>query len=300
MAVNKAGVTDAGSAAKEHEKVVQSAKEVRKSLVQEWNKGVQRDYARVDQLLNNAKILLTKLQAYLPLALGQHDESELELARELLELGARASVAKMAVNKSDESEDFDRYLAQLKHYYFDLKMQNPSNYMYEMLGMNLLKLLSQNRIMEFHLELELFIHSNTAQGLNDPYIKKAVEMEQYLTEGRYNKILALLTANEEQSKAAGLKSSGFRHFIERVIENSREVIADVMEKAYDRLEKKFALEALYTKEDLLVKFAQDRNWVIGPDNYVYFPKTDLDNEILPSYQLVQDGLQYAKNLDTII
>lgn len=60
--------------------------------------------------------------------------------------------------------------------------------MYEMLGMNLLKLLSQNRIMDFHIELELFVHSNTEKALNDPYIKKAVEIEQYLTEGRYNKV----------------------------------------------------------------------------------------------------------------
>lgn len=67
-------------------------------------------------------------------------------------------------------------------------MSKESPYMYEMLGMNLLKLLSQNRIMEFHLELELFVHSNTDKALNDPYIKKAVEMEQYLTEGRYNKV----------------------------------------------------------------------------------------------------------------
>ncbi len=68
-------------------------------------------------------------------------------------------------------------------------MPNESPYMYEMLGMNLLKLLSQNRIMDFHMELELFVHFNTEKSLSDPYIKKAVEMEQYLTEGRYNKVL---------------------------------------------------------------------------------------------------------------
>lgn len=71
---------------------------------------------------------------------------------------------------------------------FFFSIGNESAYMYEMLGMNLLKLLSQNRIMDFHIELELFVHSNTEKALNDPYIKKAVEIEQYLTEGRYNKV----------------------------------------------------------------------------------------------------------------
>jgi len=287
-----------------HEAVVKAATEIRNELVQEWNKGLDRNYGKVDKLLNNAKILMTKMKTYLPLPLPslsqQESEQDLDLSRQLLELGARASVAKMAAQKSDDSDDFDRYIAQLKHYYFDLRMAKESPYMYEMLGMNLLKLLSQNRIMEFHLELELFVHSNTDKALNDPYIKKAVEMEQYLTEGRYNKILALLTANEDDLNVAGLKSSGFKYFIERVIENSRSVIADVMEKAYDRVTKKFALKALYTKDDLLVKFAKERNWNISRDNYVYFSKTALDNETLPSYQLVQDGLQYARDLDTII
>lgn len=60
--------------------------------------------------------------------------------------------------------------------------------MYEILGMNLLKLLSQNRIAEFHTELELFVHPEVFKVLNNVYIKKAVEIEQFLTEGRYNKV----------------------------------------------------------------------------------------------------------------
>lgn len=46
-------------------------------------------------------------------------------------------------------------------------------------------------------------------------------------------------------KKQGIKSSGFRYFIERVVENSREVIADVFETAYDRIEVNFALKSLH-------------------------------------------------------
>lgn len=69
------------------------------------------------------KVLLTKMTAFLPLEEQEvkTSESELKIARELLEMGARFSVAKMAHGHRDDSEEFDRYIAQLKHYYFDLK-----------------------------------------------------------------------------------------------------------------------------------------------------------------------------------
>ncbi len=60
--------------------------------------------------------------------------------------------------------------------------------MYEILGMNLLNLLSQYRIADFHRELELFIHPNVDAVLENPYIKKAVEIEQYIMEGQYNQV----------------------------------------------------------------------------------------------------------------
>ena len=54
------------------------------------------------------------------------------------------------------------------------------------LGLNLLRLLVQNRIAEFHTELELL--SPTA--LEDPCIKHAVELEQSFMEGAYNRVLS--------------------------------------------------------------------------------------------------------------
>lgn len=60
-----------------------------------------------------------------------------------------------------------------------------SENMYKLLGLNLLYLLSVNRVSEFHTELELLqaeiIHSNK-------YICPILALEQYIMEGRYNKI----------------------------------------------------------------------------------------------------------------
>lgn len=56
---------------------------------------------------------------------------------------------------------------------------------YQLLGLNLLFLLAQNRVSEFHTELELLpqeiIHTNE-------FIRHSVGLEQCLMEGSYNKI----------------------------------------------------------------------------------------------------------------
>lgn len=55
---------------------------------------------------------------------------------------------------------------------------------YPFLGLNLLRLLAENRIAEFHTELELL----PQEALNHPCIKYAVELEQCFTEGTYNQL----------------------------------------------------------------------------------------------------------------
>ena len=59
-----------------------------------------------------------------------------------------------------------------------------SPYKYQLLGLNLLYLLSTNRVAEFHTELELLPTSQ----LDNPYIRHPVSLEQYLMEGTYNKV----------------------------------------------------------------------------------------------------------------
>jgi len=62
----------------------------------------------------------------------------------------------------------------------------PSPQEYPILGLNLLRLLVQNRIAEFHTELELL----SSAALENPCIKHAVELEQSFMEGAYNRVLS--------------------------------------------------------------------------------------------------------------
>ena len=68
----------------------------------------------------------------------------------------------------------------------------PSNFLpesslkYELLGLNLLWLLTQNRVAEFHTELELLSPKDIQ---NNVFIHYPVSVEQYLMEGCYNKVI---------------------------------------------------------------------------------------------------------------
>ena len=105
---------------------------------------------------------------------------DLFIAREILEIGVEYSVAREDVGA------FERYMAMLKTYYMDYadKLEE-SPKKYELLGLNLLRLLSQNETAKFHTELEL-LDSSTIQ--ENPYISCPVKLEQDIMEGSYRKV----------------------------------------------------------------------------------------------------------------
>ncbi|XP_039173857.1 putative 26S proteasome non-ATPase regulatory subunit 8 homolog B [Eucalyptus grandis] len=63
---------------------------------------------------------------------------------------------------------------------------SPSPQEYHIIGLNLLRLLLQNGIAEFHTELELLSYAT----LENPFIKHAAELEQSFMEGAYNCVLS--------------------------------------------------------------------------------------------------------------
>uniref|UniRef100_A0A8C5WW75 CSN8/PSMD8/EIF3K domain-containing protein n=1 Tax=Laticauda laticaudata TaxID=8630 RepID=A0A8C5WW75_LATLA len=90
--------------------------------------------------------------------------------RDILEIGAQWSILKKDI------PSFERYMAQLKCYYFDYKDELPeSAYKHQLLGLNLLFLLSQNRVAEFHTELERLPAKDIQTNV---YIKHPVSLEQ--------------------------------------------------------------------------------------------------------------------------
>ena len=103
------------------------------------------------------------------------------MTREILEIGAFYSLEKHDV------ASFERYVAQLRSYYQDYKSHGlpDSPNRAHILGLNLLHLLAQNRLAEFHLELQLL---NLSEIQTNDFLKFPVEYEECLMEGSYNKV----------------------------------------------------------------------------------------------------------------
>lgn len=94
------------------------------------------------------------------------------------------------------------------------------------IGLYLLYLLSQNKISEFHVELQAIPpseHSNI-------YINVPVSLEQYFVDGNYTKVLS--------TKNAPLEA--YRFFIEKFIDTVRTEIARSAEVSYTQLSLKDA------------------------------------------------------------
>merc|ERR1719152_82081 len=172
---------------------------------------------------------------------------ELLLAREILEHGALLSVKAMDIPA------FERYVAQLKIYYSDCATTLPaSQRQYPILGLNLLRLLAQNRIAEFHTELELIPtelqHSNI-------YIKYPAQLEQHIMEGSYNKVLS--------AKSDGLFSQEGMYFMDMLVDTVREEIAECSEKAYTSIAAAELQNLLMLSSQAeLAEFVEQRGWRI--------------------------------------
>ncbi|KAK4752235.1 hypothetical protein SAY87_021033 [Trapa incisa] len=151
------------------------------------------DFDTCTNLLSQLKVLLTEFKSLPPLfEKTPNATGELTLAREVYEHAVILSV------KMEDQDAFERDFCQLKPYYTDACDRiPPSPQEYPILGLNLLRLLVQNRIAEFHTELELL----SPAALENPCIKHAVELEQSFMEGAYNRVLSARQTVPHQSFA---------------------------------------------------------------------------------------------------
>ena len=200
------------------------------------------------QLMTQLKIALLDFSSLPPAATdgSATAQQELTLAREILEHGALLSIKTMDI------PSFERYVAQLKVYYTDCAAHLPeSQRQFPILGLNLLRLLAQNRIAEFHTELEqipmALQHSNvyikfpaqvpphthrqslsprthTGPRTTDRPPSPMPQLEQHIMEGSYNKVLS--------AKQDGQYAKEGMFFMDMLVDTVRDEIAECSEKAY--------------------------------------------------------------------
>lgn len=216
-------------------------------------------------------------------------KTDLMMARDFLEIGSLYSVAVRDI------PGFERYVAQLKCYYFDYQEYLPESALkYQILGLNLLRLLSQNRVADFHTELELLPAQVIASNV---HIIHPVSLEQWLMEGRYNKVF--------YSKG-NVPAESYTFFIDILLNTIRGEIASCMEAAYDQLSIEEAKRILFfSSVEEIESFAvtEGKTWRVLGNQIIFSQPTDLKDKVpeqLPSKQLICQAVSYARELEMIV
>ncbi|WOL18494.1 26S proteasome non-ATPase regulatory subunit [Canna indica] len=245
------------------------------------------DFDTCTNLLSQLKVLLTKFPS-LPPSFQETPNSvqELTIARDIYEHAVLLSV------KTEDQDAFERDFFQLKPYYTDtcgIIQSSPQEY--PILGLNLLRLLVQNRIAEFHTELELLPQN----ALENPCIRHAVELEQSFMEGAYNRVL---------SARQSVPHDTYVYFMDLLAKTVRDEIAGCSEKAYDYLSINDAKKILmFSSDQQLSEYIAEEHteWEIK-DGCVFFQKAKESQPCkeIPALQLINQTLSYARELERIV
>ncbi|KAI0677410.1 COP9 signalosome [Trametes maxima] len=236
-------------------------------------------------LLTRLKIALTEAGLLVPL--GAPNPQDLVIARDILEVGAFWSI------RTKDIPSFDRYFSQLQTFYNDYSsVLPPSPREYPLRGLNLIRLLTQNRIADFHTTLESLPLPADALTSN-PYIAHPINLEQWLMEGSYSKVW---NAREEAP------AEEYKFFVDSLMGTIRNEIASCEETAYDSLPLKDAATLLFFKnQSELLTFAQQRGWQVDlTAGKITFAKKTEEKVEIPKEKLILANLQYARELEQIV
>ncbi|PHU28111.1 26S proteasome non-ATPase regulatory subunit 8 -like protein A [Capsicum chinense] len=294
---------------------------------------VREDFDTCTRLLCQLKVLLTAFTSLPPLFQETSNAiDELTIARDIYEHAVVLSV------KMEDQDAFERDFFQLKPYYTDARGRLESSPKeYSVLGLNLLRLLVQNRIAEFHTELELLSQS----ALDNPCIKHAVELEQSFMEGAYHRVLSArqtapdvtydyfmdllaktvrawpimpiippkdrtilqMSAATAPCENKSQESSGLLQ-IHVASAADLDEIAGCSEKAYDRLSTSDARQMLlFSSDKELLQYVEQEHpeWEIK-GGFIIFQKVkdSVPCKEIPSLQLITQTLSYARELERIV
>jgi len=243
------------------------------------------DHPKCRKIFSQLKILLIKFKLIPPFD-EEHlptIRKQLSYAREAYELGAFLSI------ELEDESSFERYVSHLKIFYNDYsELLKESEWKWPILGLHLMALLAQNRIAEFHTELELVPFE---QQHSKHYILFPVELERWLMEGSYNKVI-------KATKSIPLPVFSF--FMNKLITTVREKMAACIEKAYETFPIDQAAELLNfeEKQDEFKKYCKGRNWEVKEE--ISFNLGNNENLDIPAHNTIRQSLLYASELERIV
>lgn len=211
---------------------------------------------------------------------------EILLVREVLEHAVLLSARKKNV------EEMERYFNMLRTYYddVDVALVPESSVMHLIIGLNLMRLLVCHRIAEFHSELERMAPENQ----RNQYLRFAMQLERYLMEGSYNKLL----------HARGQAPSNEYVSVVELLEGTvRAEVGRCMPAAYASITVQDAGATMMIKSEEDVRSIGERNgWKTSEDGLQFEFSRDVDatKRELPFMQILQQQIAFAADLQRVV
>ena len=226
----------------------------------------------------------------IPTGQGAPIES-ITLAANALELGVLLSVA------DDDLDAFSRNISQLKPYYAALSATAADNTTAtterkcHVLGLNLMNLLVDNRLSEFHAELELL----SEEDAKSSYVSFPITLERQLMVGSYDEVLAAQSAVPDPS---------YNFFMEQLLETVRDSIADCVEVSYKVMKLDDAVTMMkFDSVSELQEYVQEKreDWIVEGGSLMFQPPPIGSKAVdIPSQKLMGQALSYATELERIV
>lgn len=196
--------------------------------------------------------------------------------------------------RAGDNANLHRYLAQLRPYYSDFGPPVSSSTLRGALtGLNLLALLADNALSDFHSELELV----SSELIADVHVTFALRIERALAVGAYDDVL---------SAARAPPSPLFAPLLTALVSTARAQIAECAEAAYTSLSASAARDLLLLSSDAeAMQFFNERGWVLQQERIVFARTSaggerEAKREGLPALRLVSETLGMATELDRIV
>lgn len=207
------------------------------------------------------------------------------IAKEFYE---QAAVLSINVNDKDL---FQRNIASLKMYYNNATATaTVSEMKITVIGLYLLFLLIENRLSDFHCELELL----TGTELKHPAIAFCTQLDQHLMVGSYDQVM---------SAAANPPIPHYHFFLKSLLETVRINITECLAASSTSINVQSATNILmFNSMDETKQYlsAYCPTWVISGDNIQVPLSKALKSEGIPSLKIISQTLTYATELERIV
>ena len=198
----------------------------------------------------------------------------------------------LAVADDGDMDAFSRNISQLKPYYAlssaDTLDEAKFNRKCHILGLNLMHLLVENRLSEFHGELELL----SEQEAQHKFVTYPIRLERQLMVGSYDEVLRAATSDIPPS---------YELFVSNLAQTVRDNIADCLEVAYNTMSLSAAasmmrMDSVDELKEYITEFRED--WIVDGDELCFQPPpVGSKASDVPSLKLISQSLSYATELE---